>query len=119
MMMKIKYLLIFVLLSSMVGVRGFSQASVNYDENISRIVAKIKQYPKRTKDLDELKEYYLKANQADRDSMQALRATGQPGIWYDIYMVYVKMDNRQKLVLSIPEKSFLMMGIEKLDYQKI
>ena len=115
-MMKIKYLLFFVLLSSLMGMNGFSQTSVNYDDNISRIVGKIKQYPKRTKDLDELKENYLQANQADRDRIQALRATGQPDIWYDIFEVYVKLDNRQKLVTSIPEKSFLLMGIEKIDY---
>jgi len=117
-MMKIKYLLCSVLLFSMVIVQGFSQTSATYDENISHIVSKIRQYPKRTKDLDKLKENYLQANKVDLDSIQALRATGQPGIWYDIYEVYLKMDNRQKLVLTIPEKSFLMMGIDKIDYQK-
>ena len=107
----------FVLLSCMVGVPGFSQTSVNYDENINHIVSKIRQYPKRTKDLDELKENYLQANKADLDRLQTLRATGQPDIWYDIYQVYVKLDRRQKLVMSIPEKSFLPMGIDKIDYQ--
>jgi hypothetical protein len=117
MMMNIKSLLFFVLLSFLVRVPGYSQTSVNYDENINHIVSKIRQYPKRTKDLDKLKENYLQANQADSDSIKALRVTGQPGIWYDIYKVYEKMDNRQKLVMSIPEKSFLLMGIEKIDYQ--
>jgi hypothetical protein len=117
MMMNIKCLLLFVLLFSMAGVTAYSQKPVNYDENISRIVSKIRQYPKRTKDLDELKQNYLQANKADLDLIQALRASGQPDIWYDVYLTYEKLDNRQKFVMTIPEKSFLSMGISKTDYQ--
>lgn len=116
-MMKIKVLLLFVIVSCIAGLQGFGQTTVPFDENINRIVQKTRQYPGRTRDLDELKENYLKANQADRDRIQALLATGQPDIWYDIYKVYEKLDNRQQLVLTIPEKSFLLLGTEKIDYQ--
>jgi hypothetical protein len=118
MMIKIKYLLFFVLLVSLAGVRGFGQSTVNYDENISKIVSKIKQYPKRTKDLDKLKENFLQANQVDLDRIKTLRATGQPDIWYDIYQVYLKLDDREKLVITIPEQSFILLGVQKADYQK-
>lgn len=116
-MVKIKCLLFCVLLGVLAGTPGYSQKVVNYDENIDHIVSKIRQYPKRTKDLDELKENFLQANKTDLDRVQALRASGQPEIWYDIYLVYKKLDDRQKLVTSIPEKSFLAMGIDKIDYQ--
>ena len=118
MMIKIKYLLLFVMVSCMAVLQGFGQNTGTYDENISRIVHKIHQYPGRTKDLDELKENYLQANQVDHDRILALLTTGQPDIWYEIYQAYGKMDKRQKLIMTIPEKSFLLLGIEKTDYQK-
>jgi hypothetical protein len=117
-MIKIKYLLLLVLLSGIMGTRGFAQSVAQYDENINHIIAKIKQYPGRTKKLDELKENYLLANQADHDGIKALLVTGQPDIWYEIHQAYVRLDNRQKLVMTIPEKSFLLMGLDKIDYLK-
>jgi len=116
-MIRIKYLLLFVMVCWMAGLQGFGQSAGTYDETINRIVGKIRQYPGRTKDLDALKENYLLANQLDHDRIYALLNTGQPDIWYEIYQVYGKVDNRQKLVMTIPEKSFLLLGVEKTDYQ--
>lgn len=117
-MIRIKYLLLFVIVSSMAGLQGFGQTTRTCDENINRIVQKIHQYPGRTRDLDELKDNYLLANKLDQDSIQALRATGQPDIWYGIFKAYDKLDKRQKFVMTIPEKSFILLGVEKTDYQK-
>jgi len=117
-MIKIKYLLLIVMGTCMTGLQGFGQTTTTYDENINRIVQKIHQYPHRTKDLDELKENFLLANQVDKDGIQALLTTGQPDIWYGVYQSYSKVDKRQQLILTIPEKSFLLLGIEKADYQK-
>lgn len=117
-MIRIKYFLLFVMVFCMLVLQGFGQATATYDENISLIVHKIHQYPGRTKDLDRLKENYLQANQADHDSIMTLLTTGQPDIWYEIYQAYGKMDKRQQLLMTIPEKSFLLLGIEKTDYQK-
>lgn len=116
--MKIKTMLFFMLVSCIAGLNGFGQTVASYDENINHIVAKIHQYPGSTKHLDALKENYLLANQADRDQMHALLATGQPDIWYEIYLDYLKLDNRQKLVMAIPEKSIVLLNVEKVDYQK-
>jgi hypothetical protein len=118
MMIKIKYFLLFVTAFCMVDIQGFGQATATYDENISRIVHKIHQYPGRTKDLDELKENYLQANQVDHDRIMTLLTTGQPDIWFEVYQAYGKMNNRQVLIMTIPEKSFLLLGIEKTDYQQ-
>lgn len=117
-MIKIKYFLPFFMVLCMAALQGFGQATGTYDENISRIVHKIHQYPGRTRDLEELKDNYIQANQVDYNRIMTLRTTGQPDIWFEIYQAYVKMDDRQKLLMTIPEKSFLLLGVEKTDYQK-
>jgi hypothetical protein len=116
-MIKIKYLFSVVLFFGYLSFQGFGQTTANYDENINRIVGRIHQYPGRTKELDELKENYSLSNKIDLERIQALLATGQPDIWYEIYQTYRKLDNRQKMVMTIPEKSFLLLGIEAANYQ--
>jgi hypothetical protein len=97
--------------------QGLGQTAPNYDENISRIVKKIHQYPNRTKDLDALKENYDLATKADLDKIKVLRSSGQPDIWYEVYLTYARLDNRQKAVKTIPDKSFRLLGIETKDYR--
>ena len=96
-------------------VRG--QSPVRYDEEISKLVRKIQQYPGREKYLDELREYYTKADSANQEAISALKKTGQPGIWYEIYQNYLQMENRQKLVTQLPEKSVRSAGIDIVDYK--
>ncbi|MCK9400503.1 MAG: hypothetical protein M0Q51_10990 [Bacteroidales bacterium] len=116
-MIKIKYIFSLVLVFGYMGFQGFGQTTANYDGNISRIVGKIHQYPGRTKDLDELKENYFLANKIDLDLIHSLLSTGQPDIWYEVYQTYRKMDSRQKMVMTIPEKTYLLLGFENKDYQ--
>ena len=57
-MIKIKYLFCTILVIGYMSYQGLSQTTSNYDEDISRMVKKIRQYPNRTKDLEALKENY-------------------------------------------------------------
>jgi tetratricopeptide (TPR) repeat protein len=116
-MINIKYLFSVMLVFTFMSFHGFGQTTANYDENISHMVKKIHQYPQRTKDLDALKENFSQANKIDLDRIQALRSTGLPDIWYEIYQAYTKLDNRQKTVMTIPEKSFQLLGIDIKDYK--
>lgn len=116
-MIKIKYLFSLFLVFGYMSFQGFGQTTANYNGNISRIVGKIHQYPGRTKDLDALKENYFQANKIDQDRIHDLLSAGQPDIWYEVYQTYRKMDNRQKMVMTVPEKTFLLLGFEKTDYQ--
>lgn len=116
-MMKIKYFLFFVLLPGFIGLSASGQTANQCDEQISRNVDKLLQYPGRTKSLDELKACFIKANQSDQDRIKDLMTTGQPDIWYDVYQSYLKMDNRQKTIMKLPEKTIQQSGIEFKDFQ--
>jgi len=116
-MVNIKYFISIILFFGYTSFQGFGQTTSNYDEDINQMVKKIHQYPNRTKNLDALKESYNLANKADIDRVQALRSTGQPDIWFEIYLTYKRMDNRQKSVMTIPDKTFRLLGLEIIDYQ--
>ena len=116
-MIKIKCILLFIMILIIAGLPAFGQATKQYDEDIDRIVGKIKQYPGRTKDFDALKENYYQANKIDLDRIMELKLTGQPDIWYGIHQVYLKLDNRQKTIMKLPPKTVLQLGIEQIDYK--
>jgi hypothetical protein len=107
-----------ICLSGLFPVMVSGQSTKQYDEVISRIVAKIQQYPGRTKDLGELKENFDLANKIDHGHIISLLETGQPGIWLEVYKEYMSLENRQNLVKKIPEKSITLSGIQMVDYQK-
>ncbi len=94
------------------------QDTGQYDEQIDKIVKKISQYPQRTRDLGALKENFDKANGMDNEYIMALLTTGQPDIWLDIYGRYAVLDLRQKKVMTIPEKSLALSGIQVKDYER-
>lgn len=118
-MNKIKYLFLLLLVSGIGGFPVFGQSTRQYDEDISHYVTKIKQYPGNTKNLAKLKEAYDQANPIDKEHIKTLMITGQPDIWYEIYQVYLKLDNRQKMVMTLPEKAVQQTGIEFIDYQPL
>lgn len=115
---RINYFLLTMFLAGFMMLSASGQSTEKYDQEINRIIGKILQYPDRTKDLGDLKVNFDQANETDRASIVALLQTGQPDIWKEIYLLYKKMDNRQKLIAKIPEKSIQMAGIEIKDYEK-
>ena len=118
-MKKIRCFLLFVLISGVAGLQGFGQGTSQYDEEISRIVAKIKHYPNHTRDLDKLKDAFSLANTTDNTRINELIASGQPDIWYAVYQSYNKLENRQKMIRQLPGKTIKQSGIEMVDYQRI
>ena len=116
-MKDIKHILLFILVSGFAGLPATGQDSKQYDENISKLVGKIQQYPGRTKYCDELKENYVMANTSDQDRIMELKLTGQPDIWYDIYLAYESMDSRQTMIMKLPENTVRQMGMEITDYK--
>jgi hypothetical protein len=117
-MFRIKYLLFTIFLVSVTGNSVLAQDQKQYDEEIGTLVRKIQQYPGREKYLVELNENYLKANNICHEQVTELRKTGQPDIWYEIYTTYLQLDNRQKLVMQLPEKSVQDAGIVFIDYKE-
>jgi len=114
-MFNIKYLLLILSLTGLLhGV--FAQDTKVYDDEIGRIIKKIRQYPQRTKDLDNLKLNFDQATNIDKEQVGSLLATGQPDIWLEVFNKYKKLDNRQLLIKTIPQKSIEVSGIVLVDY---
>lgn len=113
---RIKYVFLAIFLLSVTGNILSGQSQTQYDEEISSLVRKIQQYPGREKYLVELREIYTAANNSSQENITALRKTGLPDIWYGIYMNYLRLDNRQKMVMQLPEKSVSAAGIVFVDY---
>lgn len=116
--MRIKYLMLMILMPCISCITASGQSTVKYDEAISQIVGKLLQYPGRTKSLADLKSNYDQANEIDQGRIKSLKATGQPDIWYDVHQSYVKLDNRQNMIMKLPVQKIQQAGIELADYQK-
>lgn len=116
-MARMKRILPAVILLIFIGFSGYGQSTPSYDSDINRLIGKIKQYPGRGKLYDKLREYDSLANANDENRIESLRLSGQPDIWYEIYHVYRRMDNRQRDIFSLPENSLRRLNIKKADYQ--
>lgn len=103
-----------LLLSSFL-VNGYSQEVAQYDENIARLVGKLRQYPEKNKLKTELSQDFQVANQVDMNAINEMKATGQPDIWYGIYRANERIDNRQKLVMSLPEETIRESNLQFID----
>ncbi len=94
---------------------GFSQTIAQYDQTISRMAGKLRQYPERDKPAEELKQYFLLANEADLKLIQNLKLSGQPDIWYSVYQANDRINARQELVKTLPAKTLGKLGLEFVD----
>jgi hypothetical protein len=114
----IKYLSLVTFLAFVILHPVSGQDTAKYDDEIDKILQKIRQYPDRTKDLGKLKENFEAANKIDHDYIHSLLGTGQPDIWLGIYKGYLKLDGRQLKILAIPENSVQLSGIKTADYNR-
>jgi hypothetical protein len=116
-MLKIKYVKVIVLVSCLLSLQGIAQDAGSADDEIAKLVRKAKQYPGRDKVLEELREAFNLANNLNQENIKVILKTGQPDIWYDIHMTYLQLDNRQKLVKQLPEKSISEADLVFTDYK--
>ena len=117
-MIRLKHFLLFALLIGFTGHVLTAQDRSRYDDEIDRLVRKIRQYPGNTKNIDKLKENFTIANEEDKAEIRKLLLTGQPDIWSKVYQYYVRLENRQKLVSGLPEKAKQAAAFEFADYSK-
>ncbi len=104
--------------SGVLWLPGSAQDTKNRDQEIEALVRKVGQYPGRDKYLMDLVDKYNQANAVDIEKINALRKTGQPDIWYEIYNIYFVLDQRQGLVFQIPENALKRSGLINVDYSK-
>jgi hypothetical protein len=96
----------------------FSQDVAQYDESISKMVGKLRQYPLKTKYMTELGENYRAAQKVDQDLILQLKQSGQPDIWYKVYLANKRIADRQDLVKTLPQKTLEQSGITFIDNAK-
>ena len=73
-----------------------------YDQVIQRLAPDICDGDMNAKRINYVAASYHKANQADHDRIQALKATGQPDVWPEIYQRYCSMKGRNQALSCFP-----------------
>ena len=85
-----------------------------YDQVILRLAPMAKNNRINDRDMNTLAASYHKANQADHNRIQALKATGQPEVWPEIYQRYCSMKGRNEMFAKLPKKIKKGMNYVKL-----
>ncbi len=86
-----------------------------YDQVIQRLAPDICHGDRNDKRINLVAASYHKANQADHERIQALKATGQPDVWPEIYQRYCSMKGRNDALKCFPSKVKKGMNYVKLD----
>ena len=86
-----------------------------YDQVIQRVAPEVCKGKTNASDINMVAASYHKANQADHERIQALKATGQPDVWPEIYQRYCSMKGRNDALKCFPNKVKKGMNYVKLD----
>ena len=86
-----------------------------YDQVIQRLAPEICRGDLNAKRINMVAASYHKANQADHERIQALKASGQPDVWPEIYQRYCSMKGRNEALACFPTKVKNGMNYVKLD----
>ncbi len=107
-------LLLAVLMASCNTTKKLYEAQ-EYDQVIQRLAPDATRGYVNGKEMNMLAASYHKANQADHERIQALKATGQPDVWPEIYQRYCSMKGRNEALSKLPRKVKRGMNYTKLD----
>ncbi len=86
-----------------------------YDQVIQRLAPDICDGDMNAQRINMVAASYHKANQADHERIQALKASGQPDVWPEIYQRYCSMKGRSDALKCFPTKVKNGMNYVKLD----
>ena len=86
-----------------------------YDQVIQRLAPDICHGDRNAKHINMVAASYHKANQADHERIQSLKATGQPDVWPEIYQRYCSMKGRNIALSKLPAKAKNSMNYTKLN----
>jgi len=96
-------LLLGVMLSACNTTKKLYEAQ-EYDQVIQRLSPDICGGDMNAKRINMVAASYHKANQADHERIQALKASGQPDVWPEVYQRYCSMKGRNQVVSCFPNK---------------
>jgi hypothetical protein len=86
-----------------------------YDQVIQRLAPEICHGDRDVERINMVAASYHKANQADHERIQALKASGQPDVWPEIYQRYCSMKGRNEALACFPTRVKNGMKYVKLD----
>jgi len=86
-----------------------------YDQVIQRLAPDICDGDMNASRINMVAASYHKANQADHERIQALKASGQPDVWPEIYQRYCSMKGRNEALKCFPTRVKNGMNYVKLD----
>ena len=86
-----------------------------YDQVIQRLAPEICRGDKNAEHINMVAASYHKANQADHERIQALKASGQPDVWPEIYQRYCRMKGRNEALKCFPNRVKNGLNYVKLD----
>lgn len=95
------FLLSFVLLMACASSEKYLQKG-QYEKAIDKSVKKLRKDPGNEKELYVLKEAYGKATDFDLDRIQFLEKEGRESNYVEMYDLYVRLDNRQNKLKTLP-----------------
>ncbi len=80
------------------------------------LVKRLIRNPNHEKSIQSLTQAYQIANQKDDDKIKSLKISGQPDIWYNVYLHYSDLQKRQQLVQTLSPEVLTKIGFEKRNY---
>ena len=89
-----------------------------YDQVIQRLAPDICDGDMNASRINMVAASYHKANQADHERILALKASGQPDVWPEIYQRYCSMKGRNDALKCFPTKVKNGMNYVKLDFDE-
>ncbi len=95
---------IFILSLFIAGCQSAKKAyeNGNYDKAIQLSAKRLRNKPDDQKTIDILVNSWEIANRVDKDDLNRELSAGQPD-WEKVYLLYKKLDNRQRIVQQLPE----------------
>ena len=89
-----------------------------YDQVIQRLAPEVCAGDMNARDINYVAASYHKANQADHERIQALKATGEPDVWPEIYQRYLSMKGRNEALACFPARVKADMNYVPLDLEE-
>jgi hypothetical protein len=89
-----------------------------FDTAITVATKKIRKNRTNTKEIENLKYAFSKANQIDHDKLAFLFESGEDNIWDEVHRRYSRLHNRQGIVKTLPNDVLLDIGYHEVNYGK-
>jgi len=89
-----------------------------YDEALVKSYEKMQRGSKSSKIMNSFATAYHTTNQQDHQSIIALKSSGEPDIWPEVYQRYKAMNSRSMLAKKLPQNLVSQMNISLLDVEE-